>query len=1069
MKLSEISVRRPVTVLMMVLIVLILGFVSFTKIPLDLMPEMEIPVAVVSTTYSGVGPQEIEKLITQPLEEAVGTTENIDSLDSISREGSSLIITQFDFGIDMESAALELREKIDMVKARLPEDAGDPMVFKFDPSSMPIMMLSFSADKMSLSDLQTLAEDTIKPRLERAEGVVSVEIVGGLKDIVEIRMNSEKLQGYGISMDYVSNILRAENLTLPGGTVQKGDQKLTIKTTGEFESVEEIQGLLIPLPNGTTVHLNDLGSVELKTDEPTTIAKANGKNSIDMMVSKQSGTNTVQVSEAAINEINTLQRELAGTELRIVYNTADYIKKSINSMYNSGFYGALLAVAILYVFLRNLRTTTIISAAIPISVIATFCLIYFSGITLNMMTLGGLALGIGMLVDNAIVVLENIYRFRQDGYSRIDSAVKGSSEVSIALVASTLTTLAVFLPIVFVQGLTSTIFKQLAMTVSFSLVASLLVAVTLVPMLCSKFLKVDRSKQVNGFSSVLQAEGGEAVVHESHRGFLARIFNIEKVFDTFDKGYDFFTKKYSNLLKWALKHRKKTISVAIIAFLGCMGSIAIVGTEFFPSTDEGFVQIDIRLPDGAELENTVAIMDEVEYKIQGISEVDTIFLEAGYSGDMMGNARGNRGTIYVKLTDLSERKRGVEEISDQIRSMVIDTPGAEINVAPMESMGMSSGGDPINISIYGDDLDTLKAIGDDFVQILQGIEGTREAKSSYEDGIPEVEINIDRTTATEYGLTATQIAQAVKGVISGTTATRFKHNGTEIDVLVKGDEYFNKNLQGLEQIPVNTNMGYAVTLGQVAEIGIKRGPVAIHRDDQERVITVSSKLSGRDVGTVSKDIQAALANYQMPDKYYYSMGGEQQEMIEAFSDLGLALILAVILVYMVMASQFESLLFPFIIMFSMPLGFAGGVFGLFLSGKPLSVPAVIGMIMLAGIVVNNAIVLVDYINTRRKVFNEDRNTAIINAAPIRLRPTLMTTLTTVLGLIPLSLGLGEGSELSSPLAIVVVWGLSLSTLVTLVLIPVMYTLFDDFSEKFKKKIKSKKKTSNQTSSKVLPQ
>lgn len=1057
MKLSELAVKRPVTVLMMIFIVLIMGFVSFTKIPLDLMPEIEIPIAVVSASYEGVGPQEMEKLITQPLEEAVGTTANIRNLSSITREGSSMIITEFAFGTDMNDAALELREKIDMVKGFLPSDASDPMVFKFDPTAMPIMMLSLSSSSLTLTELQVLAEDTIKPRLERAEGVVSIEIIGGTKDLVEIRASSERLQGYGVSMDYLANILRSENMSMPGGVVHQGDQQLTVKTTGEFKSLEEIQQLLIPLPGGSTVQLNDLADIELKTGEATSISKANGQPSIDMMVSKQSGTNTVKVAEAAQREMAALQREMAGTELVEVYNTADYVKQSLNNVYQNGMVGGFFAILILYLFLRNLRTTFIIAAAIPISIIATFSLLYFSGISLNMMTLGGLALGVGMLLDNSIVVLENVYRFRQEGYSRVESAIKGASEVSTPLIASTLTTLAVFVPIVFVQGLTSTLFKQLAITVSFSLAASLLVAVTLVPMLCSKFLKVDKRKQIDDFASVMEAEGGTVIQQDvSKKSMLSRFVDMSRVSGKFEALFEALRREYGNILNWVLVHRKKTIAIATIAFFASISSIALVGAEFLPATDEGFVQVNVALPDGADLDKTVVIMDELEAKMQGVEEIDIVFLEAGYSGDMMGSVRGNRGVIYVKLTPLAERKRGVVEISDDIRDRVIDTPGARISVAPMESMGMGGTGSPISISIYGDELDTLKGIGDDFVKIIRDIEGTREVRSSYDDGIPEVEISIDRTVAAQYGLTAGQIAQAVRGVISGTTATRYKYGGTEIDVIIKGDEHYNENIRGLEQIPINTSMGFTVVLGQVADIEIIRGPVSINRTNQERVITVSSNLSGRDVASVSTDIQAALAVYQMPDRYYYEAGGAQQDMTEAFSDLTLALFLAVLLVYMVMASQFESLLYPFIIMFSMPLGFAGGIFGLFVAGKPLSVPAIIGLIMLAGIVVNNAIVLVDYINTRRKVFNESRDKAIRNACSIRLRPILMTMLTTVLAMSPLTLTIKEGSELSSPMAITIISGLSLSTLVTLLVIPVMYTMFDDLSEKVKAKIKGRK-------------
>ncbi|MGI5901494.1 MAG: efflux RND transporter permease subunit [Desulfitobacteriia bacterium] len=1040
MKLSELAVRRPVTILMMIFIVLILGFVSFTKIPLDLMPEMEIPVAVVSTSYPGVGPQEMEKMVTVPLEEAIGTTENIKSINSISSAGSSMVIAQFEFGTDMESASLELRERIDMVKGFLPEEAGDPMVFKFDPSSMPVMMLSLSSDRLSLADLQALAENTIKPRLQRAEGVARIEVVGGLKDVVEIKVGSDKLQGYGIGMDYIANILRAENLSLPAGEVKKGAQKLTVKTGAEFKTVEEIEQLVIPLPSGTTVALSDLAEVNLKSSEPTNIAKANGKNSIDLMLSKQSGSNTVKVSEAALKEIERLNKEINGTQITVIYDTADYIKISLKSVYNNAWVGGILAIFILYLFLRNLRTTLIIAVSIPISIIATFCLVYFSGVTLNLMTIGGLALGVGMLVDNSIVVLENIYRFRSEGTSQREAAVKAASEVSLALMASTCTTLAVFLPIVFVQGLTSTIFKQLAMTVSFSLAASLVVALTLVPMLSSKFLKVDG-----------RLIDSPALPEKEKKPILRRLKIIDKIVTRFDRFFQGVYKTYGSALAWTLQKRKRVIAIAFLAFIGCLASIVTVGTEFFPDSDEGFVQVSVTLPEGADLKSTVALLDEIEAKMKGIPEIDTVFLEAGYSGNMMSSST-NSGVIYVKLLEEAKRERDVWQITDEIRSKVQDTPGAKINVSSMGAVSLGST-TPISISIYGEDLETLKEIGADFVDIVQGIEGTREVKSSYQDSIPEVEIGIDRLAAAQYGLTTAQIAQGVKGAVSGSTATKFKKDGREIDIILKGDEFFSENIQGLEQIPINTSLGFPVALEQVADISIVRGPISINRADQERMVTVSSQIAGRDVGSISKDIQTALAGYQMPDKYSYEIGGEQQEMVEAFSDLGLALVLAVVLVYMVMAAQFESLLYPFIVMFSMPLGFAGGIFGLFVTGTPLSVPALIGLIMLAGIVVNNGIVLVDYINIRRRVYKEDRNTAITKAGAIRLRPILMTTLTTVLGMIPLSLGLGEGATLAAPLAIVVVWGLALSTLVTLLVIPVLYTMFDDLSAKVRRSVR----------------
>jgi len=1048
---------------MLVFIVIILGFVSFTRIPLDLMPEMELPYAIVSTSYNGAGPQEIETLITQPIEQAVSTAQNVKNISSITSEGSSLVILEFNYGVDMDQVALDLREKIDLIKNYFPDGVSNPMVLKINMNSTPVLTLSISSPTMSLSELQTLAEDTIQPRLERAEGVASVSVTGGTEDIIEIRTKSEKLAGYGISLAYLQGILASENVNLPGGTVKKGTQELTVKTTGEFTSVAEIEQLLIPLPTGVNVQLKDLADIELKADQQTTIAKADGNPGVNISIQKRSDANTVKVAEAAYAEIDKIQNELEGVKITVVTDNAAYIKSSLYSVAEHGVIGALLAVLVLYIFLRNIRSTLIIASSIPISIIATFCLLYFTGITLNLMTLGGLMLGIGRLVDDSVVVLENIYRFRQNGYSRVEAAVKGSSEVIIAVMASTLTTVAVFLPIVFVQGLTSTLFRQFALTIAFSLGASLVVSMTVVPMLASKLLKVERKKNPDG--SVISGEAeklGEAgelgaVEDEESKGLFRTPAFLTKAHDQFDKGYEALLQGYKKLLKWALSHRKRVFVITTMIFVVSVASIAAVGTEFFPTTDEGMVSISVTLPDGAKVDDTVEIMRTIETKIADIPEIDTIFLDAGSAGTMsLTGAQGNVGTFTVKLLPLAERKRGVVEISDEIRNRIMDVPGAKTSVTVAQSV--MSAGDPISITIKGEELDQLKQIGDDFVKEIKKIPGTREVKSSYEDGIPEVEISVDRQAASQYGLSAGTIATAVKASISGVTATQFKYNGTKIDVKIKGDETFNRNLQALEQIPISTSLGYTVTLGQVADISVSRGPVSISRDNQVRTLTISGQISGRDVGSVSSDIQAALAGYQLPDNYTYEMGGQQQEMVDAFSDLYLALGLAVILVYMVMASQFESLVYPFVIMFSIPLGFAGAFLGLFITGKPLSIMSIIGIIMLAGIVVSNAIVLVDYINTRRKTYNEDVHEAIVNAGPIRLRPIIMTTLTTVLAMLPLSLGIGEGSEYQAPMAIVVITGLLFSTLVTLVLIPVMYSFMDDLSNKFKRKFRKDKKT-----------
>lgn len=1034
MNLSKIAVKRPVTIAMVTLIVIILGVVSLSKLPIDLFPEIEVPVAIVTTSYSGVGSQEIEELITKPVEEAIATVNDIENVSSMSSEGSSTVIAEFDYGTDMNFAALDMREKVDMVKDSLPEDSNSPMVLKIDPNSFPIMELSLS-NGGDLAKLQTIGEDMIEPKLERLPGVASVDVSGGYENQVEIVVNGEKLKGYGLSIDGLAQILRAENLNLPGGEVRKGNQELTIRTIGEFESVDEIKNLPIPLAGGDSVYLSDIADVNMNYKDKEIIVKTNGKNSINISIQKQSGTNTVQVADRINKEIDKLKTEFPDISIKVVMDQSEFIKQSINNVVKNAVIGAVLAVLILYLFLRNIRTTIIIGIAIPISIITTFTLVYFYGITLNMMTLGGLALGVGMLVDNAIVVLENIYRFRQDGYSRKEAAIKGAQEVGMAVTASTLTTVAVFLPMVFVEGITSALFKEFSLTVAMSLGASLIVSLTIIPMLCSKFLKVDKMQG------------------KKHHGKF-RLFDF--LYDSFDTIFAKLESIYKRVLKGALEHRKITVTIAIVIFVTSLASVSKVGAEFFPTTDEGEFTVNISLPEGSDLENTDEVVLEIENNLKSIEEIDTVFSKVGSTGrHFAGGSRSNTAAVNVVLKDLKDRKRSTNEVADEVRGMVRDIPGAEIRVQ-VSSSGMGGGGStPISIDIKGDDLDELKKIGDDIEKSVKNVEGTREVESGFGEGIPELQIKINRRNASQYGLTATQIASSIKGTISGQTATEYKFDGEEIDVIIKGDSSLKESVSNLERISIKTSMGINIPLDQVANISIDRGPVTINRDDQVRVVSVTSQIMGRDLKSITTDIEDILSEYPMPEGYSYDISGENEDMMESFGDLLMALLLAVVLVYMVIASQFESLIHPFTIMFSVPLALSGGIFGLFITGRSLSVPGFIGIIMLAGIVVNNAIVLVDYINTRR-ASGEDRKEAIINAGPIRLRPILMTTSTTVLGLVPLALGIGEGAETQAPMATVVIGGLLLSTMLTLVFIPVFYTILDDFNGFIKRKVLKKK-------------
>lgn len=1021
MNLAGASVKRPVTTLMAILVVVIFGIVSLSRLPIDLLPSIEIPVVVVATNYQGVGPQEMENLITRPLESSIATVGNIEKIMSTSSEGQSLVIAQFTFGTDMNFASLEMREKIDLIKRLLPDDASEPMVLKIDPNAQAIIQFALSSSG-DLSNSQNIAEDLIKPRLERLEGVASVEVSGGYDRQIEINVKNEQMDGYGISTDYLARIIGGENLNLPGGQVQKGNQKLTIRTVGEFQSLDEIENLLIPLPTGGMVHLNDIAHVAIKNKELTTIAKFNGENAINISIQKQSGTNTVQVANLVNKEISKLQEENNDLDIQTLFDQSDYIKSSISSVSKSAVFGAVLAAIILLIFLKNIRSTFIIATAIPVSVIGAFSLIYFAGVTLNLMTLGGLALGVGMLVDNSIVVLENIYRYRQEGYSRIDSAHLGAKEVAMAITASTLTTVAVFLPIVFMDGITSTIFKELALTFSITLFASLIIALTLVPMLSSKFLKMEDPNKRNN----------------------KVIYKANKVLDSF---YEKTELSYRKLLDIALKRRGWTVLIAMAIFVGTLASIPLVGTEFLPATDEGQFTINVSAPLGSELEEIGAIMTEIEGKLIDIPEIQTVFSTV--------QDQSNKGNINCVLSKVGDRNRSTQQVADEVRNKIYDIPGAKktVNVSSSVSLG-EMGGDPVSINIKGDDINTLKTIGDDMVNIIGSIDGVTEAKSSMEEGIPEVQILVNRRRASQYGLTAGQIASSVRGTVSGITASRFKYEGDEIDVVISGDPIISQSITNLEQIMIPTPNGFNVPLGQVAEVVIDRGPVTINREGQVRMVTVSSQTLDRDLGNISSDVEEKLKDYNMPAGYTYEMGGENKEMMEAFEELALVLILAVILVYMILAAQFESLINPLIIMLSVPLGLSGGILGLVLTKTALGVPAYIGLIMLAGIVVNNAIVLIDYILILRKD-GENRNDAILKAGPVRLRPVLMTAMTSIFGLIPLAISKGEGSEMEAPLAIAVIGGLVLSTVLTLVFIPIMYSLVDDGKNYLRKKILNK--------------
>jgi len=1033
LKLAEVSVKRPVTIIMAMLVIMLLGGISMTRLPIDLLPNIEIPVSIVVTQYSGVGPQEIEKLITSPLEGAVSTVPNIDTVTSQTTEGTSIVIAQFKNGTDMDFATLQMREKVDQIKSRLPSEAGAPMVMKLDLGSMPVVTLTLSGHDADLAKLQSIAEDKLKPQLERVAGAASVSVAGGYEDQVKIKTHLEKMNGYGLTINSLAMLIGSENLNAPGGEVQKGTQELTIRTTGEFQSLNEIEELLIPLPKGGQIRLKDIADVGIEHKEVTAISKSNGEKSVSISIQKQSGTNTVAVSDGVNAAVDAFALEYPELKINVVMDQSVAIKQSIKTVENEAIMGGLLAIVVVFIFFHNIRTTFITATAIPIAMMATFACLYFAGITINMMTLGGLTLAMGRLVDDNIVALENIHRHRQEGYSKVEAAIKGVSEVGMAIFASTLTTVAVFLPIVFVQGIVATIFRELAMTFAISLMASLLVSLTLVPTLSAK---------------LMQAEA----IPEGRTGVKGLVDRFSR---WFDRLFGRVEATYKKFLHYGLYHRKTVMVMATLVFVISGASALSLGAEFMPASDVGQLTVSATLPDGAKLQDTEDVVTKIEGKLEGITEIESAFTQIGGSGGLsLGGDTANTGSVSIQLVDLDARNRSVEQVGDDIRSLTKDIPGVEIAVTITDTMQMGGSTTPIDIAIKGEELDQLKKIGTDMQSIVASVDGTREVKTSMTEGVPEVVVKVNRSNATQFGLSAAQISQAVKGTISGTTATRYRYEGTEIDVVLSGDETFKTSLDNLGQTPIPTPSGITVPLSQVAEVEMGRGPVMIQRTGQTRVVHVTSQIIDRDLKSVTTDIETKLKGYQIADGYSYEVIGENKELMDSFKDLGLALILAILLVYMILAAQFESLLHPFTIILSLPMGFSGGMLGLFITRTTLSVPSFIGLILLVGIAVSNAIVLVDYIIKRRER-GEQREEAIENAGPIRLRPILMTTLATILGLLPMALGIGEGSETMAPMAVVVIFGLALSTVSTLLLVPVIYTIFEDIRDSRKRKKEKK--------------
>jgi HAE1 family hydrophobic/amphiphilic exporter-1 len=1024
MSIPRLAIQRPVTMFMLSGVVILLGIISLMRLPVDLMPDVTYPSITVRVGYAGVGPLEIEELVTRPIEQAMSAVAGLERLESTSQEGSSRVTLNFAWGTDLNEAADDVRSRLDRVRGRLPEEADAPITFKFDANATPIMGIGLEGDFDRVT-LREMAEHDLSPRLERVPGVASVSVEGGLRRQIHVELSKEKIRALELPVDRVIALLRSENQNTPVGEIDEGDITYLVRNQGQFENLDQIRDMVVMTRQGVPVYMKDIAEVKDSTEDLRSFTRINGRPGVRLRVTKQSGQNTVEIADAVRAEIARINREIPTIKLSVLDDSSVFIKRSIAAVKEAAMLGAILVIAIIFLFLRNLRSTVIICTSIPISVIGTFALLYFAGFTLNTMTFGGLALGVGMIVDASIVVLENTFRHMEHGKERMQAAIDGSEEVWSAILASTLTHIAVFVPLLFLTGVSSILFKQLSVVVMFSLSMSLFVAVTIVPVLCSRLLKLPPPI-------------------EQRSGLGGRLYTMS------ERALNGVDNVYSRVLARALHHRPTVISVGAGLVALAFIILPTIGFELMPATDEGEVTVSAELPVGTRVERAQEVAQRLESLIpEYVKEADSVITNAGGGGFMGGSA--NRTNAQIRLVAKTERKRSSEEIAmalnrqltGVIPGVIIQTRASGGNQQMTRLLGGGGGGDSrLSLEIRGDDLAEAQRLATSAKNVMDTIPEIRNARIGRDDGRPELALQIDRPKAAVLGLTVSGVASNIRTSVGGTQAAFFRQGGNEYPIIVRLREEDRQRVEDINDLLINTPQGQVLQAKNVLALRQQTGPTEIQRKNQERILRVSAEPQVPLSDAVAA-VNDKLTQIRPPQDFTVGFGSEVEQQAQAFKQLQGVLILAILLVYAVMASQYESLRDPFIIMFSVPLAAIGVVAALKLTGTTFSLQAYIGVIMLAGIVVSNAILLVDYTNTLRQRDGMALRPAVETAGRTRLRPILMTTLSTILGLVPMSLGIGEGAELQAPLARVVIGGLAASTLITLVFVPTVYTLFEE--------------------------
>src|SRR5688572_22263386 len=992
MWISDTSIKRPVFATMVIVSFMVLGLVSLGRLGIDLFPEVNFPFVNVLVPYPGAGPEEVETLVTRPIEDAVAGINGVKRVISTSTEGMSMVGIELRLEIDPQAATAEVREKVAAIRSRLPEQIKDPTINRFDVSALPIATYAVGSAALTSDVIRRMVEDDLKPLLGQIDGVAAVEVNGGQVRELQVNLDPRRLEALNLPLTEVAAKLAADNLDVPGGQVRRDGKAVSLRTQGQYKSASEIEHVILRSTGGSTVRVKDVGEVVDGYQDRVSTTRLDGEDAVSFSVRKQSGANTVEVQrkiDAALAKASPLFPQL---DIKTVQTDAD----------------GIMAVLVVFVFMRDWRSTAITALALPTSVIATFFFMYAIGFTINMMTLMALSLVIGILIDDAVVVRENIYRHMEHGEDPYTAARNGTSEIGLAVMATTFTILAVFLPVGFMTGIVGQFFKSFALTIAFAVAISLLVAFTLDPMLSSRFVRFipleERTRTRTG-------------------RFLERVGGF----------YDRIDQKYHRLLAWAIDHPWRIVATAAVVFFASMSTLSIIGTEFVPQEDRGEFAVNVEVPAGTAFEQTVAYAAQVEQVVKQMPEVRQIFTTVGFEGSPL------KASLRVKTLKKHERERGLAELKEDVRERLKQIPLLKMTVADPEFMQGAPTQAPLSVYLRGDDMADLQRINEETLQKVKAVPGAVDVDSTLETGQPEMVAAVNRELAADLGYDVGSVAMQLRGMVEGIVPTRLREDDKEYDIRVRLAPEFRNDFEAIARTPLYSDAGAVVRARDIVRLQPEVGPAAIEREARRRQAKINIELSDRSLGEVTADVGRVMQGIQLPPNFEWGFAGDVEMMQESAAAMGLALLLATAFIYIVLASQFESFLEPFLIMISLPLALVGALLAILLTGKNLGMPAMIGVVMLMGLVTKNAILLVDLTNQYVREGLSVRD-AILKAGPVRLRPIMMTTIAMILGMLPSAMGRGEGSEFRSPISIATIGGLITSTMLTLVVVPVAYFL-----------------------------